>query len=147
MGPRPGRGIFVPSGNAIHMYSVRTAQLIAILSGHTSRVNGVCVCPWKPESYVLSWGMDGTIRVWNIKTFENVDTYTFEQEVSRVICDKSLQGGSATNRTVVVMLGPEIEAEITDPAEQAAKIKAFAESEAAQQRHVRAHAMPHLYKV
>ena len=130
-----GLNIFVPSGDVIHIYSVRTAQLVAILSGHTSKVNGVCVCPWKPESHVLSWSIDGTIRVWNTKSFENVDTYKFEQEVIRVICDKSMQGGSATNRTVVVMLGPQVE---TDAAEvDFDKVAEYMKSDAEKQRSIR----------
>lgn len=93
----------------MNIYAVKTGECLGRLAGHTQRVNGVAICPWNQDR-AITWSVDGTVRVWNTAddTCCCVDTYRFAQEVTRVVLDTSLQGGCATNRTVVVLLGPQV---------------------------------------
>ena len=67
----------------IVVWEVRSGQQIACLSGHTHWVTTLCFSPC--GQFLTSGGEDGTVYVWDVNTWQQMQGYTDFGEVYRII--------------------------------------------------------------
>ena len=76
--------------DAIVVWDVESGQQIAYLSGHTGWVTTLCFSPC--GQFLASGGEDGTVYVWDVSTWRQVQAYTDFGDVYRIIPSYSPEG-------------------------------------------------------
>ncbi|TMW63634.1 hypothetical protein Poli38472_002575 [Pythium oligandrum] len=65
-----GQYFAAANNNVVHVYSTYTGELVAVLRGHSNRVNAIA---WKQDDRkLLTCGADGSILLWNLRTATKV---------------------------------------------------------------------------
>lgn len=68
-----GADHFGGTSGAVAIWNIETGQDLATLHGHTERIPAVA---FSPDGKTLASGLrDGTVKLWNVKTGENIHTY------------------------------------------------------------------------
>ena len=75
---------------SIIVWDLEDAEQIASLSAHTRRVSTLCFSPC--GRFLTSGGEDSTVYVWDISTWQQVQSYTDFGDVYRIIPSYSSDG-------------------------------------------------------
>ena len=75
---------------SIIVWDMEDAEQIASLSAHTNWVSTLCFSPC--GRFLTSGGEDGTVYVWDISTWQHVQSYTYFGDVYRIIPSYSSDG-------------------------------------------------------
>ena len=84
------RGNTVQNADAIAVWDVESGQQIAYLSGHTRWVATLCFSPC--GQFLASGGEDGTVYVWDVSTWQQVQAYTDFGDVYHIMPSYSPEG-------------------------------------------------------
>jgi WD40 repeat protein len=88
-----GRTVFLAtSSGIIEMWDLETSRCVKIFSGHTNTVS--CVTVTNDGTYLVSGSLDGTVRVWNVSTGDQVSTLYASSEVFTISVIRGADGSN-----------------------------------------------------
>ena len=70
-------------GDSIIVWNIESGEQIACLSAHTNWISTICFSPC--GKFLTSGGEDGTVNVWDVNTWQKVQTYTDYGDVYCII--------------------------------------------------------------
>lgn len=76
--------------DAIVVWNVKSGQQIALLASHTKEITTICFSPC--GQFLVSGGEDGAVYVWDVNTWQQVQSDTDFGDVSRIFPSYSSEG-------------------------------------------------------